>query len=277
VTSYESPATLRVCLESIAGQMAGEDELIIADCSAVPPEVSIVDAKLLHFPEKRSVPQMRWAAFKLSGRSLVAIVESRCIPEPYWLERLAAAHRQFPDAAGIGGPVSVEPGSRIDDGLYFNEYGRFAPPIPPGYADELSGANLSYKRNMLERERDLLDAGAWETLIHLRWRKQGIRLALCDATVRFRNGMYLGQILRQRFDYGRNYAAARSVNRFLYAIVSPALPFLLTWRLAKSIGGKGLAKRLRRSLGYVLVFSVAWSAGEFCGYLFGAAKGNRVY
>jgi hypothetical protein len=250
---------------------------VVADCSPVKPEIRESGVKLIHFSEKRSVPEMRWAALRATSGDLIAAVESRCVPGPEWLKELAEAHAKYPDAAGVGGTVSAAPGSLLSDGLYFCEYGHFAPPVNCGPTSELSGANLSYKRALLETERDLLDAGCWETLIHLRWRDRGIPLALCRADVRFVNSMTPAVILRQRFDYGRNYAASRTGPRFLYAGASPLLPFLLTLRLARSASRKGLARRFWRSAMFVFLFNLAWSAGEFCGYCFGPAKGSRIY
>jgi hypothetical protein len=277
VTSYRSARTLQKCLESIAGQAGPADEIVVADCSPVKPDIRLPGVKLIYFPEKRSVPEMRWAALRATRGDLVAAVESRCIPDSDWLAKLAAAHAQHPEAAGIGGPVSAAHASALEDGLYFCEYGHYAPPVDCGPVSELSGANLSYKRAPLEKENDLLEAGCWETLIHLRWRTHGIPLALCDAGVRFENSMTLATILRQRFDYGRNYAASRAVPRLVYALASPVLPFLLTARLAASAGRKRIAARFWRCAAYVFLFNAAWSAGEFCGYLFGPAKGSRIY
>jgi hypothetical protein len=47
--------------------------------------------------------------------------------------------------------------------------------------------------------------------------------------------------------------------------------------MARSVRRKGLAGRFWRSAAWVLLFNGVWSAGEFCGYLFGPAKGNRIY
>jgi hypothetical protein len=277
VTSYRSARTLQDCLESIAKQVEQADEIVVADCSPIQPDIRVPGVKLIYFSEKHSVPEMRWAALRATSGDLVAVIESRCIPDSDWLKNLAEAHAKYPDAAAIGGPVWAAPASALDDGLYFSEYGQYAPPVDGGLTEELSGANLSYKRAALEKERDLLDAGCWETLIHLRWRDRGIPLALCDARVAFVNGMALADILRQRFDYGRNYAASRNVPRIVFAAASPALPFLLTWRLARSAARKGMARRFWRCAAYVFVFNVAWSAGEMCGYLFGPATGSRIY
>ncbi len=277
VTSYKSPETLRACLAAITAQAGPEDEIVVADCSPEKPRIGDERVKLIHFCEPRSVPEMRWAALRATDRELVAAVESRCVPAPDWLRRLAEAHAQYSSAAGIGGPVSAAPATRMEDGLYFCEYGRYAPPVECGPSTDLSGANLSYKRAFLEQESDLLDAGCWETLIHLRWRERGVMLALCGAEVRFVNAMRFGTMLRQRFDYGRNYAAARRVSKLLFAAASPLLPFLLTFRLARSAKKKGLARRFLRAAGYVFLLNVAWSAGEACGYLFGATRDSRIY
>lgn len=282
VTSYNSPTTLAECLASLARQSEAA-EIVVADCSAQNPAAALQArfpaVRFLHFSERRKVPELRWAAFEHTTGGIVAAVEARCVPSPQWCRALLRAHEAQPDAPAAGGPVLLAAeANAISTGLYFNEYGLFAPPIEQGWRNELSGANLSYKRAALEAEPDLLRAGAWETLLHARWRERGLRLWLAsDAAVTFHNSMPLGTILRQRFHYGRGYAGARfaaaaRASRLAYALGSPfLLPFLLTARTAR------LRWNWVRSLPWQLVFGLAWSAGETAGYLFGPPQRHDIF
>jgi glycosyltransferase involved in cell wall biosynthesis len=269
---------LQPCLESLVGQLEA-NEIIVADCSTDDPTVTLArkfpGVRFVHFQEKRSVPELRWAGFRESRGDLVATLEARSVPASDWCAVLVRTHGANPDAPAVGGPVALAaPGSPRDEGLYFCEYGQFAPPVTPGPARELSGANLSYRRAALEQSADLLDAGRWETLLHQRWRNEGRVLVLSTATVFFKNAMPTATAVRQRFAYGRGYAAARLegqslLRRFAYAAFCPVLPWLLTARLGLALGAKGLRTRFWRALPWILVFNVCWAAGEMVGYLLG--------
>ena len=286
VTSYNSPKTLELCLESLAAQPEA-GEMVVADCSRVNPgpELSrkFPNVKFLHFPERHSVPVLRWAAFCETHGDVVAAVEARCVPHGDWCALLAAAHLAHPDVPAIGGPVApAEASSRRDLGMFFCEYGLYAPPVTEGNSVDLSGANLSYKRTALLALKDMLDAGSWETLIHDRWRRAGLSLRLSSATVVFHNSMPLGIALQQRFWYGWGYSADRMATRsraasFLFAAASPMLPFLLTRRLWRAAKQKHLTSPFRGALGWTFLFQSAWAAGECCGYLFGRLRRERVF
>jgi hypothetical protein len=267
---------LELCLESLAGQIAAR-EIVVADCSPADPSGALAgrfpNVRFLHFAQPMTVPELRWAAFRETECEVVAAVEARCVPAADWCAQLAAAHRQFPSTPAIGGPVGCgEPASAMARALYFCEYGLYAPPVVEGPSPDLSGANLSYKREALSESRDLLDAGKWETLLHARWREQGRMPRLSQATVVFHNSMTPAVALRQRYWYGRGYAADRVENRprlvaLALAFLTPALPIVLTWRLWKA-AGRGHARPQPRAWPWILLLQSAWALGECGGYFF---------
>ena len=286
VTSYDSPAVLRLCLRSLASQRKVA-QIVVADCSPQDPADELAEefpeVRFLHWARKKRVPDLRWAALEHVGGAIVGALEARCTPAADWARTILAEHAAFPEAPAVGGTVALGSGATaFEMGLYLCEYGAFAPPLAPGPAKALSGANLSYKRSALEENRDLLEAGAWETFLHERWLAQGRPLWLCDARVEFRNTMKPGAALRQRYHYGRGYAAERvryqaGSKRYLYAALSPALPLLLTVRMARRAFSKDLAGWFLRASGWVLALNVAWSAGEAAGYLLGADPEPRIF
>lgn len=278
VTSYHSTGVLEKCLASLSAQTEVR-EIVVADCSPKNPALELSSkfpaVQFLHWDEPRIVPQLRWAALPNVSGAIVGGLEARCVPASDWAKTIVQAHHSHPECPAIGGPVAIaQPATAFDCGLYFCEYGAYAPPLAQRYTSEISGANLSYKRAELQQEQDLLDAGKWETLLHLRWQQQGKKLWMSNATICFENTMTPQTAIQQRFAYGRGYAANRFANRSpVYALVALTLPILLTWRVARNnFGGP-----LFRALGWLLVLNTAWALGEFTGYLFGNSKEPQIF
>ncbi len=285
VVSYNSP-TLEKCLESLAAQLSEPDEVIVADCSDEDPRArfhrEIPGVRFLRFPERRSIPQLRREAMTVSRGDILLLTEGRLIPSHDWAATLLQAHQTHPQAPAVGGPIDSKPSSAFDAAVFFCEYGRHMPPAGDGECQELSGANLSYKRWALDLCRDLIEAGAWEPFLHRRMEQHGHRLRRAGrALVCYHNSLSVAQFFRQRFHYGRWFAAARveaagSLKRLVYAAFCPLLPWLLTWRLARLIAQRRNHRLdFLRALPWILFFQSVWSAGEFCGYLAGKGTSDR--
>lgn len=274
VVSYRSPGTLARCLEALLAD-EGAAEIVVADCSPQPPAIpSDPRVRLLHHAQPMSVPKLRWAALDATTGDVIAATEARMIPCRGWASKLGRAHATH-HAPAIGGAVDFEGTSLFDRGLYWAEYGRFAPPITEGPSNDLSGANLSFKRAAL----DGLDTSRWETHLFARWRKAGTPPRLIDAPVTFVNGMSVARAFRQRFDYGRGFAAARvsGVKRLAYAVLSPALPVVLTARHVRAAVNRGRFGDLLPSIAWTAALETAWSAGEAVGYLAGPPRKDVIY
>jgi GT2 family glycosyltransferase len=284
VTSYRSRQILDACLAALSGQPAAE--IVVADCSPGDPTAELQSrypgVRVMHVPHKLTVPALRWKAVPLTRGAIVAAIEGRSVPSPDWCADLIAAHARWPDAPAIGGPVALKPAaSAFDWALYFSEFAAFAPPLPDGPSAQLSGANLSYKRDALLASRDLMDAGHWEAALHERWLARGETLVLCPAAVVFHNGMRGADALRMRYHYGRSYAAdrfgARRGTALIYAALTPLLPALLTLRGAGYAARKGLTARFVAALPWLVALNTAWAMGEMAGYLFGRATDAQIF
>src|SRR5438270_12264616 len=105
VASYNAPETLRRCLESISQQPEAR-EIIVADCSPTDPagELGKVFPKVrfLHFDTKMTIPELRWAAFRVTSGEIVAATEARCVPSSTWCSEMLRAHERALDSPGIG-------------------------------------------------------------------------------------------------------------------------------------------------------------------------------
>jgi glycosyltransferase involved in cell wall biosynthesis len=286
VTSYNSPQVLENCLESLTAQPEA-GEIIVTDCSERDPSPELsrryTAVRFEHFSDRRTVPQLRWAGAKLSAGDAIAVIEARSVPEKDWCAKLKRALESHPDAPVAGGPVAFgSSGTAFNWGLYFCEYGAFAPPVREGPAPELSAANLCYRRSDLEKASDLLDRGAWDTLLHERWSSQKRPLVLCSAAIRFQNTMDRWTAIRQRFWYGRGYAADRvaargALLRIAYAGFTVLLPVLMVWRIGRRAAEKSMLREFLRAFAWVALLSSAWSCGECVGYLRGPAGEARIY
>jgi hypothetical protein len=245
----------------------------------------------MHVGRKRTVPELRWAGVVEARHEVVAVTEARCVPSRTWCRDHLPAHARAPDAPVVGGIVAPAlPAAPAETGLYFCEYGRFArAPIEPRVT-ELSLANLAYKRSDLLAEADLLARGVWDTAIHERWLSRGRPLYLCAATVVFENSMDVPTMLRQRFQYGRGYAAQRThdapaIRRLAFAAGSVVLPALLTWRVGRSAEGTidsggapaSLPALFLRSFAWVIAFHTAWAMGELAGYVAGPPGDPQIF
>ncbi|HYM10002.1 MAG TPA: glycosyltransferase [Bryobacterales bacterium] len=286
VASYNSPATLEKCLESLTAQLGPADELIVADCSDQDPRLAFQrefqNVHYLNFSKRLTIPELRREAIKISRGEILLLTEGRVVPSSRWAAILAEAHVTHPQAPAVGGPIDFTPTSAFDSAVFFCEYGRHMPPVPDGPCEELSGANLSYKRWALDLCCDLIDAGAWEPFLHRRLEQHGYSLwRASQASVCYHNSLFFNWFFRQRFHYGRWFAAARvagagRLRRLVYAAFCPLLPGLLTWRLGRAVFGRGRHRAaFLRALPLILIFHATWSVGELCGYLAGAGASNR--
>ena len=284
VVSCDAPRTLERCLHSLEAQLALGAEILVADCSAQDPRLhfrqQFPEVRFLRY-ERRSIPELRREALRVARGEILVLTEARLAPDPQWLPSLLEAHRRHPEAGAIGGPIGYLADSAFDAAVFFCEYGWHLPPIADGPAAELSGANVSYKRWALDLCKDLLDAAAWEPFIHRRLEQHGHRLLRAGrALVVYHNSLTGSQVLRQRFHYGRWFAAERAASatavlRLLHAGFCPLLPLLLTTRLFRLALARGHSAAFLGALPWVLLFETLWSAGEFCGYLLGKGSSDR--
>ena len=282
VASYNSAATLQLCLESLEAQLGPQDEIIVADCSDRDPREQFTRpfdrVRFLRFDQRCSIPELRREAIKFTTGEILLLTEGRVVPSKLWAASLSEAHTTDPKAPAFGGPIDSNPAAPFDEAVFFCEYGLHMPPTPEGATRELSGANLSYKGWAVDLCRDLLDNAAWEPFWHRRLEHLGYQLQRApEALVEYHNSLTPGQFVRQRFHYGRWFAAerVRGPRRLLYAAFCPVLPLLLTWRLGRLAFSRGRAGRYLRALPWILPFQMFWALGEFCGYLAGRGNSHR--
>ena len=281
VASNRDKALLHACLGSLLGQCQRlKAELLVAragnaaDVSALGktyPSVRFITA-----PADASIPQLRALGMAQASGDVVALTEDHCIADENWVETLTLSAS---DADVVGGGMDNARRSRaVDWAAYFAEYGFFSPdrPDPAVGTPLLTGANVAYKRHVIADVVGWAQEGEWENVAHSRLVAQGSMLRFARTAAIYQNQTYsVSSFCADRYEHGRDYARKRLVeepgaSRWFLLAVSPLLPPLLTWRVARA-AARGRMVTFLRALPATMLFLTAWSVGEAVGYLRGPA------
>jgi hypothetical protein len=183
------------------------------------------------------------------------------------------AHRER--YAAVGGAIENGIDRALNWAVYFSDFGKYQNPVPAGETTFASDANISYKRSALEAIRPVWQESYHEQIVNSALASRGERLALSPQIVVYqhRSDLRPAAALKERFIWGRSYAATRSkdcsgAKRAIYAALSPALPAVLLLRMAANV------RRKRRNMGvfvkalpWTALLAMSWSLGELMGYL----------
>lgn len=216
----------------------------------------------------------RTAALAVASGDVVAILEDRGIPRPDWARTVIRLHTQ--PWAVIGGAIEPAPSGLLDWALYVCDFSRYALPLAAGPAAWVSDVNVSYKRQALERTRQVWSDRFHEPSVHWELHRQGEALFLTPELVvdHHRTPKPLLSSLLERFHWGRlyGYIRAREIGvgkRVLLALAAPLVPFVLLARHAKVHAGRGDGLRYLAAMPALFALLAAWAFGEAIGTLTG--------
>jgi hypothetical protein len=218
---------------------------------------------------------LRARGMTLARGDIIALLEDHGRPDERWCANVAAAHRE--PFAAIGGAVENGIDRALNWAVYYCDFGRYQNPVPRGEARSASDANVTYKRAALEKVRATWEASFREVVVNGALMARGEQVALTPDVVVYqhRQGLRLGEALRERFIWGRSFAATRLAllsgrQRAAYTLLSPLLPAVLlvrmtatAWRRRRHFG------RFVMALPLTSLLTAAWSAGEAVGYAAG--------
>ncbi len=282
IASVNGAAHLDECLRALECQtLKDQAEVIVADrCGAAVAETMRkrnLNLKLLSFPQRITIPQLRALGMKHSQGAIIVLTEDHCLARPCWYERILRAHEAR--SGVIGGAVENDRSitRAVDWAVFFCEYGRYMNPVPDGEVADLPGNNVSYRREFLAHISDLLESGSsWEGDLHARLRERGVKLYSDPSIIVYHKKEFaLGYFLSQRYHYSRSYTGVRAQGasvpeRLIRAALCSVLPPILTLRVAGwVVGKKRHVSMLFRCLPLVLLFTIVWAWGELIGHLFG--------
>jgi hypothetical protein len=223
--------------------------------------------------------ELRARGLAVARGEILGLVEDHGQPGPDWAAAMVAAHRQ--PCAGVGGAMDNAVNRALNWAVYFCDFGRYQNPLPEGDSFIASDANVTYKRAALEAIRPVWQEAFQEVRVNAALMRNGEKLGTSSRAVVFQHrvGLRLGMALKERFIWGRSYAAGRGRSmparkRIIYGLLSPVLPPLLFVRMVRTV----LARRSRfltfaRASPLVALLTLSWSCGEMCGYLTERAEG----
>lgn len=218
---------------------------------------------------------LRTIGIRAASGELIALTEDHAHTAPSWCAEMAAALERHPKAAAVGGAVECDSRSLLNWAVWFCDFGRYQNPLPEGPSEFVSDSNVAYRRAALERVEHVWRGDYHETAVHWAMVEAGFELCTTPRVVvwQARSGLQLGAALRERFVWARSFAGTRarmagSPKRWIWAIASPLLPLLMTWRLARTAFQRGAHKgRFVAALPLIALLQLFWALGEFVGYV----------
>lgn len=283
VASIYSHSVLKKCLDSILANNGENVEIIVAHNSADEPLADLsaeyADVCFIEFAEKATLPVLWAAGIARSAGEIVAITDSTCIVAENWISEIRTAH-QSSDSPVIGGAVEMSDGKNLVDwAAYFCEYGQFMKPLAAGAAEVLPGNNISFKCDVLEKNKQFVENEFWKTYLCRQLQTEGIELMNAPSMlVYYTKSFELMPFLVRRFHHGRCFAGMRIeretvFKRALYAVGTIFLPAVFLVRItAPVLQKRRFVREFLLSLPISVLAILAWSIGETCGYLAGTGK-----
>lgn len=271
-------AHLERCLRALRTQEHAPpfDVLVVYD-----PSLTDVPALRAQYPHVRMVSnqgqrsplELAARAVQLATGDLVLLTEDHCVPRPDWVRRLFDA--QANGRAATGGRVETDPeATPVDWAFYWVDFFRYSEPVTAGDSPTLTVCNVAYRRAYLDAIRPLWSSIFHETAINEALRERfGALWLVPEAEVRMRRNVRFGDAVYERYAFGRLFGCTRLEfagpgRRLYYTLFAPALPLLLMGRMArKAFSAPQHAKAFVRALPPLTIMVLAWSWGEWLGYL----------
>lgn len=282
VASNRSRALLNSCLASLRLQCSRSSaELIVARAGTAAElqelRAAMPDVRFVAAPLTANIPELRGLGMAESTGDVVALTEDHCIADEAWVETLLQ-HAQDPADVIGGGMGNAQRERAVDWAAYFSEYGFFAETRPEpaiGAPPLITGANVAYKRRVVQDVLEWARQGEWENVAHNRLTANGSALRFIRTAAVYQNKNYqFTEFCVDRYQHGRDFARKRlreerGSRRWLLLCASPLLPPILAWRVAKAAAPTRWTIFLR-ALPATFAFLTAWSFGEAIGYLRGS-------
>jgi GT2 family glycosyltransferase len=288
VASCRSRSLLDACLGSLLPQCQEYSAAVIVARAADAAEIRALqtaypEVRFVGAPGSSTIPELRAAGMQAADGDIVALTEDHCIASRDWVSQILRAHRPGVDVFG-GAMDNAQRERTVDWAAYFAEYGFFAEGDGSTKVTPLiTGANVTYSRNVLDDVIKCAMQGEWENVAHARLAAKGSAMQFLRTASVYQNQNYrFRDFCHDRFEHGLAYARRRlseegPSRRLLYLPGSLFLPLLLLFRIAQTIGREQRTPFLR-ALPLTFGFLVAWSLGEAVGYWRGpvSTEGEHV-
>lgn len=281
IPCYNSERTIRDCLKSILNQQTSVAFDVIVVDSSIDDTPNIVKqefplVRLIHLDRRTYAGKARNIGARSTRARYCLMIDSDCIASSDLVERAIARHREE-EYAAVGG--SVRNGTpRSLSGLigYLIEFKEFMPTTPLRLEKSVPTANITYRREALERF-DYFDEDMWlaeDILFNWKIYNAGERILFDPAIeVTHLNRTGWREILTYQVSLGRLSAVARRrgglPGRFLinYPLLVVLMPFVRTMNATKWFAAYDKKLLLLFLVIWPLYFLAAtfWSYGFFKG------------
>jgi hypothetical protein len=277
---------VRLCLDSLHNQaVEAGAEVLVADGHGE----GLPDTALARYPQVSrlrmpgaSVFQLRAAAMARAQGEVVAVTEDHCRLAAGWCRSILEAHRDYPDAAVIGGVVENGADRRLLDWAnFFVANGASMPPVPNGAHRRVAlQATVSYKKHVVPR--DVPPSGRMEWMLNQDLRRRGEKL-VSDNRILVHHIQSFGfhEACAIHYHDSRSIAGFRLqrigvAERLVRLAACPAMPPLLLLRtIVPIIRKRRCLGRLLLSLPLIAVLVHCRAAGALAGFLCGAGESPR--
>ncbi len=155
IPSYNSERTIEKCLDSILGQsFSGDFEIILVDSSADRTPLIVASkypgVNFTHLDKKTDPGTARNIGIGKAQGEVIAFIDSDCVANRDWLDRIRSAHRSSYNA--IGG--SVQNGNDKSNSVawagYISEFREFIPEQSKREVTHIPTCNISYKTKIFQ-------------------------------------------------------------------------------------------------------------------------------
>jgi hypothetical protein len=276
------------CLNSLYAQIdPPEFEIIVP----YPSQVASINQLVGRYPKVKFVPIHDLKTYRLIGAShehhdelrargiaiakgeIIALIEEVSTVDERWSMNLVQEHLK--EYAGVGGAIENGIDRPLNWGVYFCDFGRYQNPVVAGETSMASDANISYKAAPLMAIKHIWQGFYREPEINWSLRSNGQKIVLSPDIVltQYRSDLKLRNALKERYIWGRSYAALRIkhsglIKRIAFFILAPFLTLILTYRMAANVIKKGRnGDKFIQAFPLVVLLLVFWSYGEMIGYL----------
>jgi glycosyltransferase involved in cell wall biosynthesis len=156
IPCYNSEQTIRPCLEALINQNTSVafDITVVDSSSDETPQIVEQDfpsVKLIHLEKRTFAGAARNVGVRSTQAPFCLMIDSDCIARPDLIERMIARHGESHYAAVGGSLRNGTPTSLSGSTGYLLEFRQFMPSAPMRLVTTVPTANVTYRREALER------------------------------------------------------------------------------------------------------------------------------
>lgn len=232
------------------------------------------NARIIRNRGQRTPLQLVPKALIEASGDIILLTKDHCAPDPDWVSAHVAVQRE-PGRGAVGGVMRASPDTgSLGWAVFFLDFFRYVEPHVGGVTDTLTVCNVSYRKSQLEAVR-----AVWESIFHETAVNQALRERFgplwleSRAAVTMGRQVAFGDIVRERYAFGRSFGATRleyasGLMRIVFILLCPIVPLVVMGRMLAVVARKPRhLPAFCKSLAHLVVLVCAWTWGEWLGYV----------